>query len=214
METTISAVRAYCLNKRTGFTMHPDGSMWLGGIPVSTKELGQRVDAKSLDIGHQVELKPRQDAIYLQADGYADLALVLQRAFNQAAHGKGKERHAQGEPFSHQVMQDMARRFGVGALLGQAFKKSEESQRLPQERAVAELLGAINYLAGAVIALERQAAEADPVVKAVMLHAEQRNTPPAANDNMPCCAGGTQTLARCTGCEESSGLAAEALTRR
>jgi hypothetical protein len=52
-------------------------------------------------------------------------------------------------------MQDMARRFGVGSLLGQAFKKSEESQRLPQGAAIRELLGAINYLAGAVIAMER-----------------------------------------------------------
>lgn len=93
------------------------------------------------------------------APGYEELADVLLRAFHQAASGKGKERHAQGEPFTEQVMQDMARRFGVGSLLGQAFKKSEESQRLPHDRAVAELLGAINYLAGAVIALEARQAE-------------------------------------------------------
>jgi hypothetical protein len=93
----------------------------------------------------------------MHAPGYEALADVLQRAFAQAAHGKGKERHAQGEPFTEQVMQDMARRFGVGALLGQAFKKSEESQRLPLDRGVAELLGAIVYLAGAVIAREREA---------------------------------------------------------
>jgi hypothetical protein len=89
--------------------------------------------------------------------GYDMLAHVLERAFNQAARGKGRERHAQGEPFQHQVMQDGARRFGVGALLFQAFKKSEESQRLPTDRGVAELLGAIVYLAGAVIAREREA---------------------------------------------------------
>jgi len=93
----------------------------------------------------------------LHAPGYEALADVLQRAFGQAAHGKGKERHAQGEPFTEQVMQDMARRFGIGALLGQAFKKSEESQRLPVDRGVNELLGAIVYLAGAVIAREREA---------------------------------------------------------
>ena len=93
----------------------------------------------------------------LDSDGYEELADVLYRAFNQAASGKGADRHARdGEAFRDQVMADMAKRFGVGALLGQAFKKSEESQRLPRERAVAELLGAINYLAGAVIALERQ----------------------------------------------------------
>jgi hypothetical protein len=87
--------------------------------------------------------------------GYESLAEVLQRAYNQAAVGKGVERHsAAGEPFHEQVMQIGAAKFGVGSLLFQAFKKSEESQRLPHDRAVNELLGAINYLAGAVIALE------------------------------------------------------------
>lgn len=92
----------------------------------------------------------------MNAPGYEKLADVLQRAYDQAATGKGHERHAQGEPFHEQVMQDGARRFGVGGLLFQAFKKSEESQRLPHDRAVAELLGAINYLAGAVIAMDRE----------------------------------------------------------
>lgn len=114
----------------------------------------------------------------LGAEGYETLLAVFVRALFQAAHGKGKERHAAvGEPFEGQMMQDMARRFGVGALLGQAFKKSEESQRLPHDRAVAELLGAINYLAGAVIAMER----AKP--------AEFEAEPVAANDNAPKRAG-------------------------
>ena len=94
----------------------------------------------------------------MNAPGYEKLADVLQRAFEQAANGKGKERHAQGEPFHEQVMQIGARKFGVGSLLFQAFKKSEESQRLEGQRGVNELLGAIVYLAGAVIA--REAAEA------------------------------------------------------
>lgn len=96
--------------------------------------------------------------------GYEKLAEVLSRAFAQAARGKGKERHAQGEPFHEQVMQEGARRFGHGALLFQAFKKSEESQRLPLDRAVAELLGAIVYTAGAVIALEQAAGAGFPTI--------------------------------------------------
>lgn len=92
----------------------------------------------------------------MNTPGYEKLADVLQRAFNQAARGKGKERHAQGEPFHEQVMQIGARKFGVGSLLFQAFKKSEESQRLPLDRGVNELLGAIVYLAGAVIAREAE----------------------------------------------------------
>ncbi len=97
-------------------------------------------------IDHQIEMN---------IAGYESLADVLQRAYNQAAVGKGVERHsAAGEPFHEQVMQIGAAKFGHGALLFQAFKKSEESQRLPHDRAINELLGAINYLAGAVIALE------------------------------------------------------------
>jgi hypothetical protein len=107
-----------------------------------------------------IPAKPRAESgVLLDAPGYESLARVLARAYQQAARGKGAERHAQdGEPFDAQVMQDMARRFGVGSLLGQAFKKSEESQRLAKEPAVRELLGAINYLAGAVIAMERAGA--------------------------------------------------------
>ncbi len=87
--------------------------------------------------------------------GYELLADVLDRAYHQAAVGKGAERHAEkAEAFDDQLMQDMARRFGVGSLLGQAFKKSHESQRLPVDRGVRELLGAIVYLAGAVIRRE------------------------------------------------------------
>ena len=95
----------------------------------------------------------------MDVPGYEKLQDVLERAYQQAAIGKGKERHANNEPFHEQVMQTGAQRFGHGALLFQAFKKSEESQRLPLDRAVNELLGAINYLAGAVIALESKKGE-------------------------------------------------------
>ncbi len=89
-------------------------------------------------------------------DGYESLASVLIRAYDQAAKGKGAERHAQGLSFDEQPMQQLIRLYGVGFALGQAAKKAQEAQRLPTvERQVAELLGAINYLAGAVIALER-----------------------------------------------------------
>lgn len=86
--------------------------------------------------------------------GYECLAAVLGRALEQASQGKGKERHAQGLPFDQQPMQQLIRLYGPGFALGQAAKKAQESQRLPRDRAVAELLGAINYLAGAIIHLE------------------------------------------------------------
>ena len=56
------------------------------------------------------------------------------------------------EPFSSQLICAIPKRLGPGGecfCLGQAVKKICESRRLPPERARAELLGAINYLAAA-----------------------------------------------------------------
>lgn len=91
--------------------------------------------------------------------GYAELVDVLERAVEQAAIGKGNERHATGQPFVDQPMQQLIRLYGPGFALGQAAKKTQEAMRLPRDRAVRELLGAINYIAGAVIAIET---EVDP----------------------------------------------------
>ena len=92
--------------------------------------------------------------------GYEALTDVLDRAFVQAAVTKGAERHADGRPFTDQPMQHIARRRGIGFILGQADKKSEEAQgmlaRGEREKAVHELLGAIVYLAGAIIYIEKE----------------------------------------------------------
>lgn len=87
---------------------------------------------------------------------YGKLADVLTRAYLQASAGKGKERHAVGDvPFEDQPMATINRQLGsVDGFIYQAHKKSLEAKRLPDGRAQAELLGAINYLAGAVIALD------------------------------------------------------------
>lgn len=90
---------------------------------------------------------------------YILLRGVLDRAYEQAAGGKGAQRHAQGQPFEKQPMQKLIDLYGVGFALGQAGKKAQESQRMEHEPAVRELLGAINYLAGAVIALEMREKE-------------------------------------------------------
>lgn len=99
---------------------------------------------------------PDPKVIFGTVDGYESLADVLERAYYQSAIGKGNIRHAQaGEAFTDQVIMDGAKRFGTGALIFQAYKKAEESQRLDTERGVNELLGAIVYLAAAVIDRER-----------------------------------------------------------
>lgn len=87
---------------------------------------------------------------------YTELMAVLTRAYDQAATGKGHDRHADGKAFKDQPMQTVCTLYGVGFALGQAAKKSQESMRMDREAAVRELLGAINYLAGAVIFLEAQ----------------------------------------------------------
>lgn len=86
-------------------------------------------------------------------EGYESLGLAIGEAVAQASRGKGADRHAEkGEPFSSQLICEIPKRLGPGGecfCLGQALKKICESRRLPPERARAELLGAINYLAAA-----------------------------------------------------------------
>lgn len=95
--------------------------------------------------------------------GYEPLAGVLDDALEQAQSGKGLERHANGEPFDQQPIVTINESLGDnhGALY-QAIKKARESTRLPPDRARAELLGAINYLAAAVLVLDRAAARKAP----------------------------------------------------
>lgn len=104
----------------------------------------------------------QQDGVAMRAEGYESLAAVLHAAFGQAAFGKGKERHAQPVPFDAQPMLKLIDLYGAGFALGQAAKKMQESQRLPRDRAKAELLGAINYIAGAIIALDNTEPEEPP----------------------------------------------------
>jgi hypothetical protein len=76
---------------------------------------------------------------------------------HQAAHGKGKERHAKpGEYFEDQKICEITRRVGLGFALGQAIKKAEEAPGLKHSGGVRELLGAINYLAAGVIIMEEE----------------------------------------------------------
>lgn len=87
---------------------------------------------------------------------YAVLEAVFAAAVLQASEGKGKRRHAvDGESFRRQQICEITRRVGLGFALRQAAKKIYECQRLPAEKATQELLGAMNYLAAAVISLSR-----------------------------------------------------------
>lgn len=88
--------------------------------------------------------------------GYQGLATVLERSLNQAQNGKGNERHQVGETsFEQQPICELARLYGTGYNFGQAAKKAHETSQLSTKEAkVNELLGAINYLAAAVLVIE------------------------------------------------------------
>ena len=103
------------------------------------KNLLEVLEIKKLDIA----LNPKYDSLYK----------VLLSAYNQASNGKGKERHQlnNDEPFENQKICEIARRLSIDYNLGQAVKKIYESKRLTDERDIAELYGAINYIAAAII---------------------------------------------------------------
>lgn len=80
------------------------------------------------------------------------LKKVLDAAFEQAASGKGKERHGSGKPFTKQPMIAISQMLESAQFCkGQAIKKIVESNGLQGEARTRELLGAINYIAGAII---------------------------------------------------------------
>lgn len=92
--------------------------------------------------------------------GYETLASIMDDALAQAQSGKGIERHAgNGEAFVDQQIVQLGEWMGgsTAFAVGQACKKSIESTRLPDDRARIELLGAINYLAAAIIVIDRRA---------------------------------------------------------
>lgn len=87
--------------------------------------------------------------------GYSSLAVVLDQALARAQSGKGRERHAGGEPFTEQLIFEIDRRLGAygRAHKYQAVKKIYESCRLDSEGEKAELLDAIVYLAARLITI-------------------------------------------------------------
>jgi hypothetical protein len=111
---------------------------------------------KMADVALTPKVEPEPLQFDLDDQNYASLLSVLGRAYEQAAAGKGKERHAQDQPFDEQPMQTISKLVGsADGMAYQAIKKIQESQRLPTtERQVAELLGAIVYIAGMVVYLE------------------------------------------------------------
>ena len=110
---------------------------------------------RELDADIQADMKIELDDGYVIPKGFESLASVFQMAIEQAAKGKGKERHQDSEdqPFHEQdIVKELITFGGPEAAIFQARKKAKESLRFSDHtHTVPELLGAINYLAAAVI---------------------------------------------------------------
>lgn len=89
-------------------------------------------------------------------DDYKTLTDILVQAYNQAAYGKGKERHGNGNSFETQPIAEIGRMVGVGFNTGQAIKKLQESSRMEPDAACRELLGAIVYTASAIMLIREK----------------------------------------------------------
>ena len=91
---------------------------------------------------------------------YYDLVEVFNDAFLQASSGKGCVRHSYSfkENFKDQLICEMDRRLDGNARgpRYQAVKKIYESARMDPDSAIHELLGAINYIAAAIILLKEK----------------------------------------------------------
>lgn len=93
---------------------------------------------------------------YRVLKGYEPLADVLQEALDQAQRGKGAKCHANDKPFLEQPIMVEGRTVGPGFLAGQVRKKVLEAMNCSDDdRAIEDLLGAINYTA-ALILLRRE----------------------------------------------------------
>ena len=86
---------------------------------------------------------------------------VLDAALQQVVSGKGMERHG-GEDLLTQPWRWISDAAGEGFLMGQALKKTQEATRMPADRFEREVLGAIAYLAFAV--LKRRLDSSNPIV--------------------------------------------------
>ena len=124
----------------------------------NTTKGGANKFAEDRSVGTITEVGVRPAKMTGVRTGYQSLATVLALALEQAQNGKGNARHQVGDAqFTEQPICELARMYGVGYNFGQAAKKAHETQQLTSNKAkLAEILGAINYLAAAYIIIDEQ----------------------------------------------------------
>lgn len=97
-------------------------------------------------------------------DDYLPLLRTFLGALEQAAYGKGRERHANDLPFVEQPILTMARMLDSDAgLAQQVIKKTVEARSLPTKKArINELRGALVYAAAMILFEEMYGRADDP----------------------------------------------------
>lgn len=97
-------------------------------------------------------------------DDYLPLLRTFLGALEQAAYGKGRERHANDLPFTEQPILTMARMLDSDAgLAQQVIKKTIEARSLPTKKArINELRGTLVYAAAMVLFEEMHGRQDDP----------------------------------------------------
>lgn len=105
------------------------------------------------DTSHEIDDEWPFEHTEDETDLYASLRAILDEAFDQAATGKGAERHGRGNPFDEQHMQTISRMLqSERGMAFQAIKKLTEGLDLQTHQARRrELLGAIVYIAGIIV---------------------------------------------------------------
>lgn len=137
--------------------------IWYGAINSSTNWYGYEFSKEWVSIvlpaDHPYYVKPEPSGA--DDPAYSVLRGILDEAYQQAASGKGKERHANGKPWNEQPIAKIGRMVGIGFNLGQVMKKAQEASRMDDDAACRELLGAIVYAASAIMLIREREANLD-----------------------------------------------------
>ena len=130
-----------------------------GSVYVSEEDAKDILDAMREEDSGQDDDREGIRQAYVEKD-YDCLYEILMEALDQAQAGKGRSRHSNGKSFLDQPICMITREVGIGFPIGQTTKKAEESQKLyekgNQEIAESNILGAINYLAAALIVMREE----------------------------------------------------------
>lgn len=134
------------------------------GQPMAGLKAGNQKEQKVEEIYNLIDEQDKdvQVGAFSVCPGYESLADILQDALDQSQKGKGKKRHARGEPFRDQQICQGARKHGLGAMSYQVEKKINEAKRLFEEyadfgEAEKDILGAVVYAAAMLLVMREQA---------------------------------------------------------